>query len=79
MSAHKSIKKQREKAITAFKELQKMHEKSILTMLVIEAWEGRDVVVVDVPGTYIHASFQPDRRVLLKIQGVFIDIMCSVN
>ena len=52
---------------------------SILTTLVIDAWEGRDVAVADVPGAYLHASFPEDKKVILKLQGVFVDIMCDVN
>ncbi len=52
---------------------------SILTTLIIDTWEGRDVAVADVPGAYLHASFPEDKKVILKLQGVFIDIMCDVN
>ena len=52
---------------------------SILTTLVIDAWEKRDVAVADVPGAYLHASFPEDKRVILKLQGTFVDIMCEVN
>ena len=52
---------------------------SILTTLVIDAWEERDIAVADVPGAYLHASFPKDKKVILKLQGVFVDIMCDVN
>lgn len=53
--------------------------KSILTTLVIDAWEERDVAIADVPSVYLHASFPEDKKVVLKLQGVFVDIMCNVN
>ena len=52
---------------------------SILTTLVIDAYEGKDVAVADVPGAYLHAKFPQDKKVVLKLTGVFVNIMCSVN
>lgn len=52
---------------------------SSLTTLVIDAWEERDVAVADVPCAYLHASFPQDKQVILKLQGVFVNIMCGVN
>ena len=37
---------------------------SILTTLVIDAYEGRDVAVADVPGAYLHAKFPEDKKVV---------------
>ena len=47
--------------------------------LLIDTKEGRDVAVADIPGAYLHASFPPEKRDILKLNGVFIDIICSVN
>ena len=47
--------------------------------LLIDAKEERDVAVAEIPGAYLHASFPPDKKVILKLNGVFVDIMCSVN
>ena len=52
---------------------------SIMTTLMIDAYEGRDVAVSDVPGAYLHAEFPKDKKVVLKLTGVFADIMCEVN
>ena len=52
---------------------------SILTTLIIDAYEERDVAVTDVPGAYLHAEFPKEKKVILKLTGVFVDIMCSVN
>ena len=52
---------------------------SILMTLLIDAWEERDVAVADIPGAYLHAEFPTDKRVILKLKGVFVDIMTDVN
>ena len=52
---------------------------AIFTTLVIDAIEERDVAVVDVPGAYLHAEWPAGKRVLLKLVGKFVDIMCQVN
>ncbi len=52
---------------------------SILRTLVIDTFEGRDVAVADVSGAYLQASFPDDKRVILKLTGPFVDIMCDVN
>ena len=51
----------------------------ILTTLIIDAHEERDVAAADVPGAYLHAEFPKEKKVILKLTGVFVDIMCSVN
>ena len=51
---------------------------SITLTLVIEALEGRDVAVVDVPGAYLHAELR-DESVLLVLRGELVDIMCQVD
>ena len=53
-------------------------ESSLMTLL-IDAKESIDAAVADVPGAYLHASFPPEERVVLELNGVFVDIMCSVN
>ena len=54
---------------------------SILTTLTIDAYEGRDITIVDVPGGYFHTDMTQAKGkiVLLKLKGNFVDIMCSVN
>ena len=49
--------------------------------MAIDAYEGRDVAIVDVLGAYLHTDMpQPQgKTVLLKLKGDFEDIMCSVN
>ena len=52
---------------------------SIMTTLVIDTYEGRIVSIVDVPGSYLHAKMPEEKRLLLKLRGQFVDIMCNVN
>ena len=52
---------------------------SILTTLVVDAWEDRDIGIADVLGAYLHASVPKGKRVVLKLIGIFVDIMCDVN
>jgi len=52
---------------------------SIVSTLLIDAYEKRYVAIADVPGAYLHALMPADKLVLLKLRGKFVDIMCQVN
>ena len=52
---------------------------SIMAILLINAYEERDVAIFDVPGAYLHADVPKEKFVILKIEGDFVDIMCNVN
>jgi len=52
---------------------------AIMTTLVIDAYEKRDVVTFDVPGAYLHADIPDDKRLFLRLRDEFVDMMCSVN
>ena len=53
----------------------------LITSLIIDAYEGRDVASFDVPGAYLHAKMPNEngKQILLKIKGEFVDLMCEVN
>ena len=51
----------------------------LLATLVIDAKEGRKVSTFDVPGAFLQAPMPEDKKVLLKLKGEFVDIMCRVN
>ena len=53
--------------------------KSIMALLLINAYEERDVAIFDVPGAYLHADVPKTKFAILKIEGKFADIMCNVN
>ena len=52
------------------------HE-TLIASAVVDAFERRDVGLFDVPGAYLHATF--DKFVLLKFEDEFVDIMIQVN
>ena len=52
---------------------------SIMTTLVIDAYEGRDIAIADVPGAYLHAEFPENKNVILRMTDIFVDIMCEIN
>ena len=55
---------------------------SLLVTLLVDAYEDKDVGTYDVPGAYLQASLAPKDnggRVLMKLVGEFVDIMCKVN
>ena len=55
---------------------------SLIVTLLIDAYEGRYVGTYDVPGAYLQASLSPkpgNERVLMRLVGNFVDIMCKVN
>ena len=47
--------------------------------LIIYAHEGTDVDNFDVTGAYLHGEIPTDRRILMKLRGDFVEIMCQVN
>jgi len=64
----------REKATSATLSLD-----ALLVSLVIDAMEGRDVAIFDVPGAYLWVDMPEEKEAILKSEGDFIDIMCDVN
>ena len=49
--------------------------------MAVDAYESRDVEIVDVSGAYLHTDMsQTEGKIVqLKLKGDFVDIMCSVN
>ena len=52
---------------------------AFITTAVVDAVERRDVGTADVPGAYLHEEFLKDKKVILKLTGIFVDIMCRAN
>ena len=42
-------------------------------------YEEREVAIFDIPGAYLHASMPDEHKVILRIKGQFVDIMCMAN
>ena len=45
----------------------------------IDIYEGRDMVVFDVPGAYLHALMPEDKNIIMLLRGRFVEIMCKVD
>jgi len=52
---------------------------SLMTTLIIDALEKRDVAIFDVPGAFLQTEMPKDKNVLLVIRDEFVDILCEVN
>ena len=52
---------------------------ALLLTLVVDAYENRTVATFDVPGAYLHALMPDGKTILLKMRGIFVDIMCDIN
>ena len=47
-------------------------------MLIVDAYKGRDVAVVNVSGAYQHMEWSKKQHMILKLESRFVDIMCDV-
>ena len=47
--------------------------------MVIDAHKGRYIATFDIPGSYLHVEIPEDKKILLKLQYEFVDIMFDVN
>ena len=52
---------------------------AIVGTLLIDAKEGRDVAIFDVPGAFLQAEMPADKKLLMIFRDEFVDIMCEVN
>ena len=50
-----------------------------MTTLVLDAFQGCDFAIFDVPGAYLNADIPNEKYFRLKLEGRFVDIMCNVN
>ena len=51
----------------------------LLYIMVIDSYEDRKVVTLDVPGVYLQTDLTKDKFTLLLMEGNFLDIMCDIN
>ena len=52
----------------------------VLTSFMIDAYERRVIAILDIPGAYLHAKMKhTNRRILMKMQGQFVDYMCEAD
>ena len=52
---------------------------TFILSLIIDAFEGRDVGLFDVPGAFLQAMCPDHKFVLIKFEGEFVDIMIEDN
>ena len=52
---------------------------SLFTKLVIDVYEEHNIANFDIPGAYLHTEMTEDKNVILKLRGIFLDIMCNIN
>ena len=50
---------------------------ALMATLVVDAYEGQDVAIFDVPGAYLNADMTDDKDFRLKLEGKFLDIICD--
>ena len=53
--------------------------KALFVILVIDAFESRDIAIFDIPGAYLHALMPNDKVIFLKLRDPFVDLMCEIN
>lgn len=52
----------------------------LLTSLMIDVAEGRQIAISDIAGAFLHPEMKcKDGIALMKLEGQFVDIMCEVN
>jgi len=60
-----------------------VYTESVLLSAVIDAKEGRDVAVSDVPNAFIQTEVserdEQGNRMIMKIRGVLVDILCNMD
>lgn len=52
---------------------------TFIASLMIDAYEKRFLATFDVPGAYLHADWPAHKIMLLKFEGVFVDIICEMD
>ena len=52
---------------------------AIITTLVVDAYEGQDVVIFDVTGSYLNSGMPDEKYSRLQLEGKLVDIMCDMN
>ena len=54
-----------------------MSTEAMIGTLVIDVFEERDIAIFDIPGAYLHAKMPEEDKVILKLAGIYVDIMCE--
>ena len=51
----------------------------LMYTFVVDAYEGRDVTIFDVPGAHLNSDIPDEKYDRIKLDGEFVDIMYNVN
>ncbi len=53
--------------------------KSVLLSCIIDAKEGRDVAVIDIPNAFIQTCIEDKKDMaIIKICGILVDVLCDI-
>ena len=52
---------------------------ALFCTLIVDAHEVYNVLTYEIPGAYMYSYITKEKRVLMKLGGNFVDIMCQVN
>ena len=65
--------------LASIKDTPTIYLESLFTMLVIDAYQERDIATFHIPGAYLYAKMPADKSVILKLHCRFVDTMCDIN
>ena len=52
---------------------------ALFTTLIIYAYEKIDVATFDMHGSYLHIKIPEGNKIILKLRGCFVNILCDTN
>ena len=53
---------------------------SILLTSIVNADKNRDIVVINIPNTFIHTRIQEEKNMeIIKLCGVWVNILCKIS
>ena len=57
-----------------------MSLEGLFATLLVDAYEDQHIATFDVNGAFLQPELpNKEEKVLLKLKGIFVDIMCQVN
>jgi hypothetical protein len=52
---------------------------SIMLNGLIDAYEGREVVTIDIKGAFLKVDVPPDMELIVRMEGELAELMCELN
>ena len=56
-----------------------LQDHNCVSCVAVDSYEGRDVAIFNVIGSYLNANTHDEKYVRLNLEDKFMDIMCDVN